>query len=159
MDLFREVLWRKAGAFWVADSPRTALKYLLHDHIIHSKVFVLVNGKVFLVECEGIAHHYYLFRCVSFWMAMNQEIMREGKKYLFWGIEVLCFCFRRTIRCCFLKTNFQSVDQMHETSENNCEVSSCLLSKFQLVSGALSCVFSDSTATSPMIDGWIVSTS
>jgi len=29
----REVLMRKAGAFWVEDTPRTALRYLLHDTI------------------------------------------------------------------------------------------------------------------------------
>ena len=29
----REVLLRKAGAFWVEGTPRTALRYLLHDTI------------------------------------------------------------------------------------------------------------------------------
>ena len=35
MAACREVLWRKAAAFWVdeEDSPRTALRYLLHDAI------------------------------------------------------------------------------------------------------------------------------
>ena len=33
MEACREVLERKAGAFWLEDEPRTALRYLLHDTI------------------------------------------------------------------------------------------------------------------------------
>ena len=33
METCREVLSRKAGAFWIEGSPRTALRYLLHDTI------------------------------------------------------------------------------------------------------------------------------
>jgi hypothetical protein len=33
MEACREVLGRKAGAFWVEGTPRTALRYLLHDTI------------------------------------------------------------------------------------------------------------------------------
>ncbi len=33
MEACREVLSRKAGAFWVEDTARTALRYLLHDTI------------------------------------------------------------------------------------------------------------------------------
>ena len=37
MPACREVLWRKAAAFWVDEegSPRTTLRYLLHDDIKH----------------------------------------------------------------------------------------------------------------------------
>ena len=33
MEACREVLMRKASAFWLEDTPRTALRYLLHDTI------------------------------------------------------------------------------------------------------------------------------
>ena len=33
MAACREVLWRNAGAFWIEDTPRTALRYLQHDTI------------------------------------------------------------------------------------------------------------------------------